>query len=64
MASYIKKKTLEEINNPPSAHMSRKGMPGPRGHLQDFDINISNKPNVYFNKKYIYGFQIAFISKT
>jgi hypothetical protein len=25
-----------------------KGMPGPGGgHPQDFDINISNKPNIY-----------------
>jgi hypothetical protein len=39
-----------EINNPHSAHVSvsRKGMPGPRGgHPQVFDINISNKPNIY-----------------
>ncbi len=44
------KKTLGEINNPPFAHvsLSRKGMPGPKGgHPQDFDINISNKPNIY-----------------
>jgi hypothetical protein len=28
-------------------------MPDPKGggHPQDFDINISNKPNIYFNKK-------------
>jgi hypothetical protein len=25
-------------------------MPGPKGgHLQDFDINISNKPNIYLS---------------
>jgi hypothetical protein len=43
------KKTLAEINNPLSAHVSffRKGMPGPGGgRPQDFDINISNKPNI------------------
>jgi hypothetical protein len=47
--------------------LSKKGMLNPKGgggHPQDFDINISNKPNIYFNKKKIYGFQIAFISKT
>ncbi len=40
---HIGKKTLTEINYPPSAHvlLSRKGMPGPKGgHPQDFDINI------------------------
>ncbi len=50
------KKTLAKLHNPltfPSAHvlLSRKGKPGPRGNPQDFDINISNKPNIYFNKK-------------
>jgi len=67
MASY-KKKTLAEIDNPPPplAHvsLSRKSMPDQGGHPQDFDINISNKPNIYLTKNYIYGFQIAFISKT
>jgi hypothetical protein len=48
------KKTSAEINNsPPSVHvpMSRKGMPGQGGggHPQDFDINISNKPNIYLS---------------
>jgi hypothetical protein len=49
MASY-REENLAEINDPPSAHvyLSRKGMPGPNGeHPQDFDINISNKPNIY-----------------
>jgi len=47
------RKTLAEINNPPSsAHvsLSRKSMPSPRGsHPQDFDINISNKPDKIFS---------------
>jgi hypothetical protein len=53
---HIRKKTLAEINNPLlSVHvsLSRKGMPGPEwgggGHPQDFDINISNKPNKIFS---------------
>jgi hypothetical protein len=46
---HTRKKTLVKINNPPSTHvlLFRKGMPNPRGHPQDFDINISNKPNIY-----------------
>jgi hypothetical protein len=43
------KKTLAEINNPPT-HVSlfRKRHAQPQlGHPQDFDINISNKPNIY-----------------
>jgi hypothetical protein len=41
-------------------------MPGPKGgHPQDFDITISvANPTYILTKNYIYGFQIAFISKT
>jgi len=48
------KKTLAEINNPPSAHVSlfRKGMPGPKeGHPQDFDILPS--PIFYHGQLYV-----------
>jgi hypothetical protein len=40
------KKTLGEINNPPlrMCRCLRKACLGPGGH---FDINISNKPNIY-----------------
>jgi hypothetical protein len=46
------KKNVAEINNPASVHvsLSRKGMSSPKGrggHPQYFDINISNKPNIY-----------------
>jgi hypothetical protein len=45
------KKTLAEINNlPPPLHMwcyVGKACPAPGGAPQDFDINISNKPNIY-----------------
>jgi hypothetical protein len=52
MASY-REENPGRNKYPPSGHvsLSRKGMPGPGGHPQDFDINISNKPNIYFNKK-------------
>jgi hypothetical protein len=41
------KKTLAEINNSLSVHVSLPRVPG-GGHPQDFDINdISNKPNIY-----------------
>jgi hypothetical protein len=47
---HIGKKTLAKINNPPfcACVTIRKGILGPRGgHPKIFDINISNKPNIY-----------------
>jgi hypothetical protein len=50
MASY-REETRAEINNLPPLHMCcylGKACPVPRGGApQDFDINISNKPNIY-----------------
>jgi len=54
MASYREENPGRNKYTPPHfAHvsLSSKGMPGPGGLPQDFDINISNKPNIYFNKK-------------
>jgi hypothetical protein len=48
MASYMEK-NMAKINNLAlyTCVAVRKGMPGPRRcHPQDFDINISNKPNI------------------
>jgi len=63
------KKTLVKINNPPSGHesLSRKGMAGPAGGGATPKILISilaTNPTYILTKIYIYGFQIAFISKT
>jgi len=45
--------------------MFRKGMPGPRGGTPKILISISAaNPTYILTKNYIYGFQIAFISKT
>jgi hypothetical protein len=58
---------LAEINNPPFAHvlLSRKSMPGPKGGTPKILKSISaTNPTYILTKNYIYGFQIAYISKT
>jgi hypothetical protein len=49
--TYIGKKTMAEIKTPHPLHMCRSlgkaCLPLREAHPQDFDINISNKPNIY-----------------
>jgi len=66
---HIGKKTLAKIHNPltfPSTHvlLSRKGRPGPGGTPKILISISATNPTYILTKNYIYGFQIAFISKT
>jgi hypothetical protein len=68
MTSY-KKENPGRNNTPPflrMCHCLGKACPaqGGGGHPQDFDTISATNPTYILTKNYIYGFQIAFISKT